>query len=196
MPKIYSEAQREKIKQALLEQAAYCLTHDGVKGTTVDKLVSFVHIPKGTFYLFYPSKEALIFEVLLQYHETMEENIRSNLKQFKYKHDVDEITQLILSFFKQVDNSQYIKILTSIDINTMFQKLPKEMLEQHFQQDQNFLSFMFKALNIAGTKDIKLFQKAFTSLFLSMIANHDVKDETYYDSLALCIRGLVIQMLS
>ncbi len=31
----------------------------GVKKTTVDELVKRVGIPKGTFYLFYPSKDCL-----------------------------------------------------------------------------------------------------------------------------------------
>ena len=35
----------------------------GVKKTTVDELVKRTGIPKGTFYLFYPSKEMLLFDV-------------------------------------------------------------------------------------------------------------------------------------
>ncbi|WP_286081321.1 TetR/AcrR family transcriptional regulator [Parablautia intestinalis] len=32
--------------------------------TTVDEIVKRVNIPKGTFYLFYKSKELLLFEVI------------------------------------------------------------------------------------------------------------------------------------
>lgn len=35
----------------------------GVKKTTVDELVKREGIPKGTFYLFYPSKEMLLYDV-------------------------------------------------------------------------------------------------------------------------------------
>ncbi|MDY4210978.1 MAG: TetR/AcrR family transcriptional regulator [Treponema sp.] len=34
-----------------------------MKKTTVDELVKRTGIPKGTFYLFYPSKEILLFDI-------------------------------------------------------------------------------------------------------------------------------------
>lgn len=43
-----------------------------MRKTTVDDLVVEVHIPKETFYLFYKSKEILLCEVLLEFHEVFE----------------------------------------------------------------------------------------------------------------------------
>ena len=65
MPKSYSEQEREYIRNRLKEEAAKCLASYGVRRTTVDEIVRRVNIPKGTFYLFYPSKELLLFEDLL-----------------------------------------------------------------------------------------------------------------------------------
>ena len=62
MPKSYSEQEREYIRKRLKEEAADCLARYGVRRTTVDELVKRVNIPKGTFYLFYKSKELLLFE--------------------------------------------------------------------------------------------------------------------------------------
>lgn len=45
----------------------------GVKKTTVDELVKRVSIPKGTFYLFYPSKEQLFFDVFLDKHNAIQQ---------------------------------------------------------------------------------------------------------------------------
>lgn len=63
MPKSYSEQEREYIKTRLKEEAAKCLAQYGVRRTTVDEIVKRVNIPKGTFYLFYKSKELLLFDV-------------------------------------------------------------------------------------------------------------------------------------
>ena len=63
MPKCYSDQEREYIKKRLKEEAVACMGQFGIRRTTVDELVKRVNIPKGTFYLFYPSKEMLLFDV-------------------------------------------------------------------------------------------------------------------------------------
>ena len=60
MPKLYSEEEKKQIIQRLKEEANILMQEKGVKKTTVDELVKRVGIPKGTFYLFYPSKEMLL----------------------------------------------------------------------------------------------------------------------------------------
>ena len=62
MPKIYSETERTDIKDNLKREANILMIERGIKKTTVDELVKRAGIPKGTFYLFYPSKEMLLFE--------------------------------------------------------------------------------------------------------------------------------------
>lgn len=69
MPKSYSEQEKEYIKKRLKEEAAKCLVQYGVRRTTVDEIVKRVHIPKGTFYLFYKSKELFLFEAIQEQHE-------------------------------------------------------------------------------------------------------------------------------
>ena len=77
MPKSYSEQEREYIRERLKEEAAQCLAKYGVRRTTVDEIVRRVKIPKGTFYLFYKSKELLLFEVI----QEQQENINRQLYQ-------------------------------------------------------------------------------------------------------------------
>lgn len=60
MPKCYSEQEREYTIKRLKEEAAACMGQFGIRCTTVDELVKRVNIPKGTFYLFYKSKELLL----------------------------------------------------------------------------------------------------------------------------------------
>lgn len=55
----------------------YPLLRIGVRRTTVDEIVKRVNIPKGTFYLFYKSKELLLFEVI----QEQQENVNRRLYQ-------------------------------------------------------------------------------------------------------------------
>ncbi len=58
MPKSYSDKERDNNKR-LKEEARLCMEQYGIRKTTVDELVKRVKIPKGTFYLFFQSKELL-----------------------------------------------------------------------------------------------------------------------------------------
>ena len=75
MPKCYSEQEREYIKKRLKEEAADCMARYGIRRTTVDEIVRRVKIPKGTFYLFYQSKELLLFDVILEQHDLIEKKL-------------------------------------------------------------------------------------------------------------------------
>ena len=75
MPKSYSDQEKEYIVSRLKEEAVKCLSQYGVRRTTVDELVKRVNIPKGTFYLFYKSKELLLFEVLQELHDKINNDL-------------------------------------------------------------------------------------------------------------------------
>lgn len=75
LPKTYSEQEREYIDKRLREEAMNCMAAYGIRKTTVDELVRRVRIPKGTFYLFYESKEQLLFQVLMEFHKTIEKQL-------------------------------------------------------------------------------------------------------------------------
>lgn len=58
---------------------AKCLAKYGVRRTTVDEIVQRVHIPKGTFYLFYKSKELLLFDVIQEQHEIISHKLYQSI---------------------------------------------------------------------------------------------------------------------
>ena len=75
MPKRYSEEERAYIRKRLKEEAVSCMGQFGIRRTTVDEIVKRVNIPKGTFYLFYKSKELLLFDVIQEQHELINQKL-------------------------------------------------------------------------------------------------------------------------
>jgi AcrR family transcriptional regulator len=63
--KEFSEKEKEIIRQKLIENARKAFTRTGIKKTSIEELTNSVGIAKGSFYLFYKSKEALYFEILM-----------------------------------------------------------------------------------------------------------------------------------
>ena len=66
MPKPFSAAQRETIREKLMEVGRTCFLRYGLKKTTIDDLVKPAGIAKASFYLFFDSKEALYLDIFLQ----------------------------------------------------------------------------------------------------------------------------------
>ncbi|RLE27205.1 TetR/AcrR family transcriptional regulator, partial [Candidatus Acetothermia bacterium] len=66
MPRAFTDAERERIRERLLAVGRELFARYGLRKTTVEELARASGIAKGTFYLFFPSKEALYAEVLLR----------------------------------------------------------------------------------------------------------------------------------
>ncbi len=64
MPKWFSEEEKEKIRQQLLEQGEKQFSTFGFKKTNVDEIARAAGISKGAFYRFYESKELLFMDVI------------------------------------------------------------------------------------------------------------------------------------
>lgn len=54
-------------KQLLLEAGARLLTEHGYHGTGIKRVLDEVGVPKGSFYNFFPSKEAFVADIVYQY---------------------------------------------------------------------------------------------------------------------------------
>jgi len=66
MPRPLTRTEREAIRARLLEAGRELFARHGLRKTTVEELARAAGIAKGTFYLFFRSKEALYGQVLLE----------------------------------------------------------------------------------------------------------------------------------
>ena len=65
MPKVaYSEADRERIREALVTTALELMARQGIQHTTVEQIYRAVGISRTFFYSFFPTKEDLVVETL------------------------------------------------------------------------------------------------------------------------------------
>ena len=195
MPKTYSDDERAYIKRRLKEEAAYYLSNYGIKRTTVDELVERVKIPKGTFYLFYDSKELLLFDVLMEQHEIIESQMIDEVRRVHGHVTSDNLTEIIYSFFKAIDETGLLRLLTTGEIELLYRKLPQEIMQAHFIHDNSMIETIIKTLSLSNTINVNLFSSAFRNLFISMVYKREIGEEYFDEALKLTIKGLVLQML-
>lgn len=65
MPAIFSEEQKEKLQQQLLEVGFQLLKKYGYRRMTIDELTKSCGIAKGTFYNFFKNKEEFVYQLMI-----------------------------------------------------------------------------------------------------------------------------------
>ena len=196
LPKSYSDQEREYIVKRLKEEAAKCLAQYGVRRTTVDELVRRVGIPKGTFYLFYKSKELLLFEVIQDQHETINKELSDALSKTAGKgFSADTLTDLIFVFFKKTEEMPILKLLDTDEVELLVRKLPREVVEAHFQDDTDTIEQMLSMFPMKKNLDVKVVSAAFHAVYFATLHKNDIGEENYDEALRLLIYGIVTQMM-
>lgn len=206
MPKIYSEEEKKLIIEKLKHEANILMQEKGVKKTTVDELVKRAGIPKGTFYLFYPSKEMLLFDVSQDFHEQVDKYIEEGIfKILQTKNKslqnpdlsdcVEELTDVILGAMEITYNSCLSVLLNPESMNLILSKLPPDVLDKHRVSDGDICDGFFKA--IADEKGINV--EALTGSFMMIIFGGMYKNaigsENWKESMRIVLRGIVMQLV-
>lgn len=196
MPKCYSEQEKEYIRKRLKEEAAKCLALYGIKRTTVDEIVKRVKIPKGTFYLFYQSKELLLFDVILEQHDLIEKKLLEEISSIDVKNFTPEkLTEIIVHFYQLAGEMPILKLLNSDEIEILARKLPQGVLEEHLGHDNSMIDKLFGAFPLKKNIDTKTLSAAFRAIYFSTLHKEEIGEENFDDALRLMVSGLVNQLL-
>lgn len=196
LPKSYSTYEREYIQKRLKEEAANCLAQYGIRRTTVDELVKRVKIPKGTFYLFYQSKELLLFDVIIEQHLLLEQELFQALHALKLTAlTAEELTNVLLKFYLKAIDLPVLKLMNSEEMEILARKLPPEKLVEHMGQDHHMMEMLFDIIKCKPKISIETLSTAFRTLFLTVLQRDEIGREHFEDALRILIYGLVTQMI-
>ena len=194
MPKKISENERKYIKERLIDEARECLLLYGVRKTTVDELVKRVDIPKGTFYLFYRSKELLLFDVLKEFHDEIQEQLLAKINIIKGKITPDQLAEIFFDLYKSVEASFLLPLMTSGEMEYLIRKLPKELASMHAVDDDLQVEQLISLVPNMCAEKTEVFSAALRGIFLSMLYKNEIGEKVFEEALLTMIRGVVIQM--
>lgn len=196
MPKCYSEQEREYIREQLKKEATKCLCQYGIRKTTVDELVKRVKIPKGTFYLFYQSKELLLFEVILEQHELMNQKLMEEVSGLDKKNiSTEKLTEIIVKIYQMIDDNPILKVLNSDEIELLARKLPQEVIMEHIGYDRSVIDELLQVIPGKKDVDMKALSAAFRSIYFTTLHKDKIGKESYEKGLEMLVYGLVHQMI-
>ena len=196
MPKCYSDQEREYIRKRLKEEAAACMGQYGIRRTTVDEIVKRVNIPKGTFYLFYKSKELLLFDVIQEQHELVNQKLYQAVSDLAGSEiSAEKITDIVFKFFKMTENMLVLKQLDASEVELLVRKLPREVVEEHLQDNTDTIEKLFSLLPVKKEVDIKTISAAFHAIYYATLHKKEIGEDQYDQALWRLIFGVVLQII-
>ena len=162
---------------------------------TVDELVRRVGIPKGTFYLFYESKERLLFDVILQFNDDIQAELLTEISALVSVPDVDTLTDIIFRLYRRLDDSFLPRLMQDGEMEFFMRTLSPELAQLHAEHDDNRVRELLKLLPGMHEERAEVFSAALRCVFLTLLYKGEIGEAIYDDTLRILIRGIVIQLL-
>ena len=206
MPKTYSDEEKTHIIEKLKREANILMQEKGVKKTTVDELVKRAGIPKGTFYLFYPSKEMLLFDVSQDFHKQVDDYMANGIRKIMVDRNmtvnnldfsdcVEELTDVILGAMEITYNSCLKVLLVPESMNLILSKIPDEVLEKHRKDDGDFGEGLFKGLAAKKEMSVETLVGSFMMIIFGGMYKREIGEANWKESMRLLIKGIVLQLV-
>lgn len=195
MPKIYTITEKTEIINKLKAEANRLLQEKGVKKTTVDELVNRVGIPKGTFYLFYKSKELLLFDVIQDYHKLIEDYLIAEIGKLASSFNSVNLAKILVNAIKMTLNSCLKVLMVPQEMDLLISRLPDEIVSEHLDHDDDMMEKLFKNLLNDKQVNIKVYSGAFRAIVFACLYPREIGEENFYDSIELLIKGLLLQIM-
>jgi AcrR family transcriptional regulator len=194
MPKRFSENERAIIRQRLMDVAEACLAQYGVRKTSVDEITRRANIPKGTFYLFYDTKELLFFEVFCRFHDRMHQQLLAQVGRMPADIDVQTLTELIYALYKMTKESFMLTFLANGEMELLLRKLPPEVALAHTEKDNFDVQELLALASGLKVKNSRALSGALRAVFMVMLHEKEIGKDIFDDAMRILIRGVAMQM--
>jgi AcrR family transcriptional regulator len=194
MPKHFSEIEKQIIKNRILENGKELFEKNGIKKTSIDKIVEMVGIAKGSFYNFYASKEAMVYELILMVENKMHEEEMKNLNDFLNEHEFPEALRLVMwNSLEKMEEHPLLKSLSDPQLmSEIWNKLSDQEKDQGYEQDQKRVTEFVAAAKQNGY-DLALPSQVFNSVMMSIFTvymNKDMVGEAWEETIELMMTAL------
>ena len=193
MPKKYTDEERRNIKLALMKAGGDCLSRSGVRRTTVDELVHLADIPKGTFYLFYPHKEALFLDMIRSYQDDVDTLYPAMLAELDENHIVTSLTDVFMRITMMFYERGLYRFLDNAELDVVLRKYGDEEKVDIGKRMDTMLHGLFSYFAIEDEEDIRSFRAGYEALLYMLLSYDRLHDKER--ALRFLIRGLVLQMV-
>jgi AcrR family transcriptional regulator len=195
MPKAFTDKEKEAINERLLEGGRQCIARFGIRKTTVDDLARIAGISKGAFYLFYPTKEHLFYDVVMDCDEGLHQKFERSMAAMAGEVTLPRFIDRTIEWIKEVEGTFLITIFQNGELEYLERKLPDELSRRHHIGDEEMVARLFEMLRIPPPENIAVFAGALRSVFLTLLNKKSVGEDIYYDVLRELLAALFAKFI-
>ena len=190
----FSDKEKEQIQKLLRESAWECARTIGMKKTTVEQLTKAADISKGAFYLFYPSKEMLFFEVLEELHTMIYSRASEVLSESAALATRERAARMLLESCRLMEQSGMM-LFWENDLPTLLRKLPDDVLREHYHDDETHIRALLEPLNPDGAIPSELVAATVRTLMLTISHKKQI-GKLYHQGLETLVHGACSQLFA
>ncbi|MEM9387901.1 MAG: TetR/AcrR family transcriptional regulator [Pseudomonadota bacterium] len=180
MPRAFHPHEEEAIRAALRSTGKELFENRGVAKTSIEEITRPARIAKGSFYKFYPSKEALFFELL----EGVQDEVRAPLVRAApstKKATRRQFEILLREVLACLRKEPIMRIVGNTDeLMQLARRVPPELLARHQQRDQEFIRTVVARWNQRSRKPPTEKVAAHFSLLLMIQHNETLLGDRLY----------------
>ena len=155
--KTLSRREREKLahRQDIIDAATSVFAKKGFHSATLDEIAQEAEFSKGTLYLYFSSKEDLLFNILKEKFEPLKEKMKTVFTQkMSFREELREMLHTLAEMaFKE---KELFSLLVSQQITcfkTLSEEKATEILSEHAKSDALFMERIQHAIDSGELKD-------------------------------------------
>lgn len=194
MPRALTLEEKNEIKARLREEAEACLCQSGFRKTSVNELVTKADIPKGTFYLLYPSKEALFYEVFEARHIQFQQEIVREIQNAAPISDSEVLADILYRAFGRAEHSFLITLITSGELRMLLRKQPPEEVNRRRREDRMLYACLREELAITE-EHYDSFGGVLRTLLYAASHKKEIGEQNFDSALKVLLKGFTQQLL-
>lgn len=194
MPRGFTEQERQKIYETLMDEGKQLFSRFGLKKTSVGELAKAAGIAPGSFYTFFDSKETLFFEIM----EKEEEKIRSRFIQLDFTREADvkeSMKKFLFQMLSMVEENELLRqLLLDKNYDALLRKLPPQKFEEHLHKDSDSIGVIlskWKEIRVAQGIEAEALAGLFRALFTISLHKQEVGEEIYPKTMELLVDLIV-----
>jgi AcrR family transcriptional regulator len=150
MPRPFANEERQLLKEKLRQAARRRIEEVGVRAVSVAELARQVGISKGAFYLLYPSKDALVMEILGDVESEMRDHLRQ-IASDRSGSAVELMTQVVRALFDSVQRHPILALLADPDEGpVIWRMVPPAEMEERMADDDRWFGELASDLRTGG----------------------------------------------
>lgn len=193
MPKTFTDNERENIRKSLRDAARVLLRNYGVRKTSVDEIVRMAGIAKGTFYLFYKSKEDLYLDIIVTFKDELEREYLDLLQELDENHIVTSLTDVFYFIAMKFFRDGIYVFLREGELESFLIKSTSPWDRNMLSLEKDMLFNLFSYFSIDDREEIGAFTSSFEALLYTFL--HRERIDNFEKTLRYLIRGLVLQLV-